>query len=79
MGCIGGKKENRIIYTTFFLETANENEMDVFTSGPLSTIPPMSNPSDPIINATYLYNESKIFNFGHIMVQRESNGDVNLI
>lgn len=64
---------------TFFLETANENEIDEFISGPLSAIPPMSNPLDPTINATYLYNESKIFDFGHVMFQRESNGDVKLI
>ena len=48
-------------------------------SGPLSAIPVTSNPLDPTINATYLYNESKIFNFGHVTVQRDSNSDVNLI
>lgn len=48
-------------------------------SGPLSAIPLASNPLDPTINATYLYNESKIFNFGHINVQRDSNADVKLI
>ena len=48
-------------------------------SGPLSAIPLASIPLDPTINATYLYNESKIFNFGHIIVQRYSNNDVNMI
>ena len=50
-----------------------------FISGPLSAIPLTSNPLDPTINATYLYNESKIFNFGHVIVQRDSNSNVNLI
>jgi hypothetical protein len=30
----------------------------------------------PTINASYLYNESKIFNFGHVMLQKDLEGSL---
>jgi alkaline phosphatase D len=48
-------------------------------SGPLSAIPLTTNPLDPTINASYLYNESKIFNFGHVMLQKDLEGNDRLI
>jgi hypothetical protein len=38
-----------------------------------------TNPLDPTINASYLYNESKIFNFGHVMLQKDLDGNDHLI
>ena len=49
-------------------------------SGPISAIPVKASPPDPTINATAKYQESKIFNFGHIKIQQEkSDGKVHLI
>jgi alkaline phosphatase D len=49
-------------------------------SGPISAIPVKASPPDPTINATAKYQESKIFNFGHITIQQEkSDGKVHLI
>jgi alkaline phosphatase D len=49
-------------------------------SGPISAISLKASPPDPTINATAKYQESKIFNFGHIKIQKEkSDGKVHLI
>jgi alkaline phosphatase D len=49
-------------------------------SGPLSAIPLKANPVDQTINATSIYQENKIFNFGYIKIQKEkSDGKVHLI
>jgi alkaline phosphatase D len=49
-------------------------------SGPISAIPLKASPPDPTINATAKYQESKIFNFGHIKIQHEkSDGKTHLI
>jgi alkaline phosphatase D len=48
-------------------------------SGPISAIPVKASPPDPTINATALYSENQIFNFGHLKVQRESDGKVHLV
>lgn len=50
-----------------------------FVSGPLSAIPTIPHPADPTINATYLYKEAKIFNFGYYNLQRESDGKVHFL
>jgi alkaline phosphatase D len=43
-------------------------------SGPLAAITfPKPNPLDPTINATYLYHENKIFNFGYLKTQKQEN------
>ena len=44
-------------------------------NGPLSAIPLKANPLDPTINATSIYQESKIFNFGYIKMQKEKSDD----
>jgi alkaline phosphatase D len=50
-------------------------------SGPLAAITfPKPNPLDPTINATYLYHENKIFNFGYFKTQKQENDNrVHLI
>jgi alkaline phosphatase D len=49
-------------------------------SGPFSAIPLKANPVDQTINATSIYQENKIFNFGYIKIQKEkSDGKVHLI
>jgi alkaline phosphatase D len=49
-------------------------------SGPISAIPVKASPPDPTINATSKYQENKIFNFGHIKIQKEKHdGKVHLI
>jgi alkaline phosphatase D len=49
-------------------------------SGPISAIALKASPPDPTINATAKFQESKIFNFGHIKIQKEkSDGKVHLI
>ena len=49
-------------------------------SGPISAIPVKASPPDPTINATAKYQESKIFNFGHIKIQKEkSDGKSHMI
>jgi hypothetical protein len=50
-----------------------------FVSGPLSAFPTLPHPADPTINATYLYKEANMFNFGYYKVQRESDGKVHFI
>lgn len=50
-----------------------------FVSGPLSAIPTIPHPADPTVNATYLYKEAKIFNFGYYEVKRESDSKVHFI
>lgn len=36
-------------------------------------------PLDPTINATYLYSESALFNFGHIKIEKEKYGKYHFI
>ena len=49
-------------------------------SGPISAIPVKASSPDPTINATAKYQESKIFNFGHIKIQQEkADGKAHLI
>jgi alkaline phosphatase D len=49
-------------------------------SGPISAIPLKASPPDPTINATAKYQESKIFNFGYIKIQKQrSDGKAHLI
>ena len=46
-------------------------------SGPLSTnTRNTTNPVDPTLNARYLYNESALFNFGHIKITDPKNDGV---
>ena len=42
---------------------------------------PTTIPIDPTINATYIYHENKIFNFGYLKVQKDEtdDGKVHLI
>jgi alkaline phosphatase D len=53
-----------------------DNDGDTFTfhemvNGPLNTFTQnYTNPVDPTLNANYLYNESAIFNFGHLRIQQ---------
>ena len=50
--------------------------------GPFAAITyPTTIPIDPTINATYLYHENKIFNFGYLKVQKDEtdDGKVHLI
>ena len=45
-------------------------------SGPFAAITyPTTIPIDPTINATYIYHENKIFNFGYLKVQKQENDD----
>jgi alkaline phosphatase D len=45
-------------------------------SGPFAAITyPTTIPIDPTINATYIYQENKIFNFGYLKVQKQENDD----
>ena len=49
-------------------------------TGPLNTwTRNITNPTDPTINAQYFYNESAIFNFSYINIQRLPDGKVHLI
>ncbi len=49
-------------------------------SGPLSAIPlGVGTKQDPTINERFLYNESKIFNFGHLTIRHDpSSNNVTL-
>jgi alkaline phosphatase D len=45
-------------------------------TGPFAAITyPTTIPIDPTINATYIYHENKIFNFGYLKVQKNENDD----
>ncbi len=47
-------------------------------NGPLSTnTRDKPNPVDPTINATYLYNETALFDFGHIELKEKPHGQKN--
>jgi alkaline phosphatase D len=50
------------------------------TSGPLSARPFDAGKLDPTINATFLYNESKIFNFAHVRIYQDTkDNNVHLV
>ena len=50
-----------------------------FVSGPVNSGTFGPDPIDRTINATYLYNETGIFNFGYYRVQQEPDGKVHFI
>jgi alkaline phosphatase D len=50
------------------------------TNGPLSVYTiDKPYPLDPTINATYIYTESALFNFGHIKIEKEKDGKYHFI
>ena len=50
------------------------------TNGPLSIYTnDKPYPLDPTINATYLYNETALFNFGQIKIEKEKDGKYHFI
>src|SRR5215204_322239 len=50
------------------------------TNGPLSVYSiDKPYPLDPTINATYIYTESALFNFGHIKIEKEKDGKYHFI
>ena len=50
------------------------------TNGPLSVYTiDKPYPLDPTINATYLYSETVLFNFGHIKIEKVKDGKYHFI
>jgi alkaline phosphatase D len=62
-----------------------DRDGDIFTfyemtNGPLSAYTSdKPYPLDPTINATYIYSESALFNFGHVKIEKEKDGKYHFI